>query len=166
MWSLIENTIETPSGEKVGRPLASLWNLVYSSLENIVWGHFSLFVPTPKHSFSPRAQDTLPKDNSPLGFRSDREGDTDFLLDPWRKQTIITLLGRPRMCNSPSWKIFWREISLQDGGIGRDNYWSNIYVFDIFIDPLCYNPLISREQKWQIVSFMPSPALVVSMLWC
>lgn len=56
-----------------------------------------------------RAQETLPKDNSPVCFQSDPEGDIGFISDPSRKQIIISLLGGPRKCSSPSWKIFWRE---------------------------------------------------------
>lgn len=59
--------------------------------------------------------------------------------------------------------ILKREVSPQARGIGRDNYQSNIYVTEILIGPLLHNPFISGEQKRQVVSFMPSPALVFSV---
>lgn len=43
--------------------------------------------------------------------------------------------------------VLKREVSPQAGGIGRDNYQSNIYVIDILIGPLLDKPLTSSEQK-------------------
>lgn len=134
----------------------SLRDIVYSSLKTVTQRLGSVFSSDQLASiFYLLELRTLCPTITACFPQSCPEGDTG-LSDSSRKQTVIALLGRK--CSS-SWKnILKKEVSPQTGGIGRDNYQSNIYVFDILIGSLLDNPLIiNSEQKWQLVSRLPLP---------